>query len=1110
MGKQNRRVMLVTCCAVVALHASIGPSTAAAQRLRDRTVWARERYALAFDKPDKLSTFSSVLKEWDIHDSLGIADNGRRVAGSPNYDVNFENVIHMGSGVFTSHADTTFSGTQRLITPIRCAVLLQNGRDGHAAPFDPNRRVFQVFTVESRPYTVSDPTDLSVRDSWTYRAANREGLGPGYLAEAAPASGVAVRRPDSSKINVMVGGAAVVRPYILRYNDPTIDATKIRAAVVADIRGDSRDEIVVFVESGSGLNVIVLETPASPLPLQPLNYQFKRVDATTIPITTLQPSQLRSVVAADLDGDGRQELILAVKGGQNVQQRILLIRPSTSWAVTTIYEASNSDVSIADATGIVAADLIANGVRKHSIIVVQPTPTAHSVLSLSLQNGRLVAGPARLTLDAADAAPGSIASMAAGDLDGDGDDELVIAHTRRADGVASSILTRIDSAGSTWRTERLARFMREDLDATMMRRMIVSNLDIDIRQRADVGILYHGDPAPTARDDLFLLWASLPPHSVNDYAVTATARSGTTAPFLPHGWWNIRLVTGLSNQELRPRIHATDYWAKTDDWRPAPWLIRGIVFTPDSGRISDAELTRYASVYNCIVPERQHYTDLFVFGKPANPQHDNATTFYYHSNSEVRRALGAFLSAAGGKELFVLPYLGLHDVNSYRPSTTTVGRYEWFDWSNAASRLPSVTLPPFYSAMLDPSIHAQAPFLGWLTADEPSGLIPPNGLNFRPRFTDTAEVNAAVRAPKISQTLADHYRVIRSRVSTKPIYQIYHYQDDFEFYRNAHDVAMMDYYPYVKQYEMQMLRDGNGNVIRDAAGRPVQQRSSELADLSADGLQFSWAPMLRRQMDHVIRCDKEAAMNIAQGVGENSVSADFDPRTDTLLRTLPRFRNLTVNDARLQVLAPAVLGHRGAFWWDGYTWMGGAPDTDIRIVDPSFNRHDPATSSGTPKRNVFGSLMHHAPNNMATARALREAIDTASAEFKAFIPTFLSESLRGKVSMTNTMPGEGIYDHDVASALHTDPATQQRWLFIVNLSRRMISNVRIQVDGIDPDLAVHKIAGPRFRADALLEISSADVDGAVQFDATLPAFTVVAYTFAPKSTGTGNCWFWPF
>jgi hypothetical protein len=74
----------------------------------------------------------------------------------------------------------------------------------------------------------------------------------------------------------------------------------------------------------------------------------------------------------------------------------------------------------------------------------------------------------------------------------------------------------------------------------------------------------------------------------------------------------------------------------------------------------------------------------------------------------------------------------------------------------------------------------------------------------------------------------------------------------------------------------------------------------------------------------------------------------------------------------------------------------------------------------------------------------------------------------------------------------------------------MISNVRIQVDGIDPDLAVHKIAGPRFRADALLEISSADVDGAVQFDATLPAFTVVAYTFAPKSTGTGNCWFWPF
>lgn len=1110
MGTRNRRLMLVTCCAVVALYASIGPSTAVAQRLRDRTVWARERYALAFDRPDKLSTFSSVLKEWDIHDSLGIADNGRRVAGSPNYDVNFENVIHMGSGVFTRNADTTFNGTQRLITPIHCALLLQHGRDGHAAPFDSSRRVFQVFTVESRPYTVNDPTDMSARDSWSYRTTNREGLGLGYLTETSPAGSTATRRPDPSKINIMVGGAAVVHPYILRYNDATIDPTKVRGSVVADVSGDSRDEIVLFVETGLGLNVIVLETPASPSAGQPLNYQFRRVNAASIPAATFNPSSLRSVVAGDLDGDGRIEIILAVRGSGAGRQRILTITPRTSWALATRFDETTTDVNIDAAVGIVAADLSANGIRRHSVIVVQPTATAHTLISLSLHNGMLVPGRTRLTLDAADAAPGSIASMAAGDLDGDGDDELVLAHTRRFKDTPSSILTRVDSVGSTWRTERLARFMVEDLDATMMRRMIVSNLDIDVRQRADVCILYHGDVSTTARDDLFLVWASLPPHNVNDYAVTATARNGSTGPFLPHGWWNIRLVTGLSNQELRPRIHATDYWAKTDDWRPAPWLIRGIVFTPDSGRISDTELTRYASIYNCIVPERQHYTDLFVFGKAANPAHDNATTFYYHSNSEVRRALGAFLSAAGGKDLFVLPYLGLHDVNSYRPSTTTVGRFEWFDWSNAASRLPSVTLPPYYSAMLDPSIHAQAPFLGWLTADEPSGLIPPNGLNFRPRFADTAVVNDAVRPPRISQTLADHYRVIRSRVSTKPIYQIYHYQDDFEFYRNAHDVAMMDYYPYVKQYSLQMLRDANGTIIRDAAGRPVQQRNDELPDLSADGLQFSWAPMLRRQMDHVIRCDKEAAMNIAQGVGENSVSADFDPRTDTLLRTLPRYRDITVDQARLQVLAPAVLGHRGAFWWDGYTWMGGAPDADIRIVDPSFNRHDPVSTNGTPKRNVFGTLMHHAANNMTSARTLRAAIDTASSEFRAFIPTFLTESIRGKVSMTNTMPGQGIYDHDVASALHTDPATQQRWLFVANLSRRTISNVRIQVDGIEPDLAVHKIAGPRFRADALQEISSAAVDGAVQFDGTLPAFTVVAYTFAPMSTGSGNCWFWPF
>lgn len=1095
---------------MAALYFVIAATSLNAQRLRDRVVWARERYTMTFDRPERYSTFLPEVKEWNIHDTLGIADRGRRITGSPNYDVNFENVIHLGAGVFTRHADTTFNGAERLVTPIRCAVLVQNGRDGHTAEFSPNKRVLQVFTVESRPYTVTDPTDPTVRDSWAYRASNREGLGLGYGNRPMLMGLTLARTPDPAKINIMVGGAAVVHPYILRFNDPTIDATKVRATVIADVSGDSRDEVVLFVESGAGTDIIVLQTPPQPNAGQPLNYQFTRINATTIPAATLQPSLLTSVVAADLNGDGNVELVLAVKGSQAQPQGFLAITPRTSWTSTTRYEVPLADVNIASTVGIVAADLIRNSVRKHSLLAIQPNGPGHDVLSLSLQNGRLVKGPATLALDAFDAAPGTIACVAAGDLDGNGDDELVLAHTRRHNGVVSSVLTMIDSGNGAWRTERLARFMPEDLDASMMRRMVVSNLDVDVRERADVGILYHGAPSATPRDDLFLLWSALPAHAVNDYAVSVPSSSGRNAPFLPHGWWNIRLVTGLSDQEPGRRIHVTDYWAKTDYRLGWSTSTKGIVFTPDSGRISMAELGRYSSIYNCIVPERQHYTDLFLFGRASRPADDQKSVFYYHNAEEVRQALTAFITQASTKNLYVLPYLGMHDPNSYKPSPSNTAQVEWFDWSDAADGPAQRPLPPYYASMLTSSIHTLRPFLGWLTADEPSGLIPPNGLNFRPRFTDTAVVNAAVRPPQMARTMQDHYRVIRSYTPSKPIYQVYHYIDDFEFYRNAHDVALMDFYPYVQRYQTQTLRDAGGNSVSANDGRQVQQRGNPLPDSSAVSVQYSWVPLLRRQMDHVIRCDKEAAMNIAQGIGDNSVSGDFDPRRDTLLRALPGFRNLTIDEARLQVLAPAVIGHRGAFWWDGYTWMGGAPASDITVVDPAFERHDPEVSPGVPKRNVFGSLMHHAPNNMASARTLRATIDTASAEFNAFIPTFLSESIRGKVSIASIMPGEGVYDHDVVSALHTDPATQQRWLFIANLSNRRIGNTRVQVDGIDADAVVHRIAGPRFRADALAEVRSNAADGAVQFNAELPPLSVVGYTFIPTKTETGKCWFWPF
>jgi hypothetical protein len=321
---------------------------------------------------------------------------------------------------------------------------------------------------------------------------------------------------------------------------------------------------------------------------------------------------------------------------------------------------------------------------------------------------------------------------------------------------------------------------------------------------------------------------------------------------------------------------------------------------------------------------------------------------------------------------------------------------------------------------------------------------------------------------------------------------------------------MMDFYPYTYTYSMRTLLNSSGDTVKAPNGIPVRQRDGTLPDQSAISLQYSWTPLLRRQMDHVIRCDKDAAIHVAQGVGENSVVADFDPRDTMLLRTLPRFRTMTLAQARHQLWAPAVMGLRGAFWWDGYTWMGGGTVTDVTSNDPSFLRHDPLASNNTPQRNQFGSLIHHALNNHATSSLLRATIDTASTEFRAFIPIFLSESLRGKVSITGSLPPEGVYDHDIVTALHIDPATRQRWLFVSNLSPRTASRLSVQVDDIADNMVVYTIKDGPLRKDRLVEVNADHADSVVVFSATVPAFGTSVFTFVPEEKPSGGCIFWPF
>ncbi|MBU3742656.1 MAG: hypothetical protein FGM24_10290, partial [Candidatus Kapabacteria bacterium] len=366
--------LLLLCCCTSAVPAF-------AQRLRDRVVWARERYAIAFDGADKLSTFNTTLKEWDIHDTLGLAapiENARpgttqleRLPGSPNYDVNYENVIFLGAGVFTNVPDTTYNRLERLITPIPSTVIVQNGRMGHGGAFSANKRVLQVFTIESRPFTVRDPTDTDVRNSWAYRQQNREGLGLRYIPQASfPGSAAPPPVIDPAKINVMVGGAAVVHPYILRYNDTITDPATIRAVVVADVTGDARDEIVMYRRTSGGMEVVLLETPIETTPLQPLDYMLQPKVVATIPMSVIDPNALRSVVAGDINGDGRTDLVHIVSASSGTPQRFVVATPAAGWTFTDKGSPNLNEVDFSMVHSAHAIRIGLGGGTRHSIALV--------------------------------------------------------------------------------------------------------------------------------------------------------------------------------------------------------------------------------------------------------------------------------------------------------------------------------------------------------------------------------------------------------------------------------------------------------------------------------------------------------------------------------------------------------------------------------------------------------------------------------------------------------------------------------------------------------------------------------------------------------------------
>jgi len=1059
-----------------------------------------------------VSSWTKSLGEWDIRDTFCLANIGATVNefgettwigrvrpnASPNFDMNYENVVFMGAGRFYGEEDTTFNAETMFTTPIPSIVLLQHGRLGHEpAPssFLPTIRVLQVFTVESRPFRVRDPLDERGRRGDLYRQHNVEGLGV-----VTNAGGMVV----PSKYDIMVDSASTEHPTVLRYDDRTLDATRVRGIVVADVSGDVRDEVVLFYDSGTDTRVIRLQNDSVFGHENPLDYILTRYNDATVDYGVVDVRDLRHAVAGRFTVGAETSLHVALfLRNDDGDQRIVMARPGTPWTFTEVSTPVDSTEIDFDALdGVVRADLDGDG--NDEIVFLEQRAAATTVGRIVSGTWAIDTGTARHVFSSTVAAAGRVTAIGAGDLDGNGTDEVVVA-ARRQNAANAASLVVVSHESAAWHdTTAMRAGGATHVDGTMMRHLVVGNLDYDVRRRADVAVLYHGDidtvgvTLTKGREDRLLLWRSLPRHGDNDYALSIDTGQGPE-PFIPLGWFGLRLSSGLNPMPTPDVIHITDYWRRLEGWRGADEhrRVSGYRYAPDSGRVSEALLGEYAGIYNTIVSERQNYTDGYIYGGNTINDRDNGSAMYYHNVQECGDGLLATLERADAHNLMVMPYLGFHLPHTYNVNGA---QRLWHLWQTTEGSAAAGNMPQFVNQLMSNPIQQHTRFLGWYGVDEPTNLLnPATWTDFRSGFSapqpDAAPLNLSLR-----DTLRSFYRSVQWRNGNSPVFMNYHMPLDFEYYRNCHDVAMFDFY--VHAHVFKLTFDTVGTIER------LTDRVALNNDNVDQGIMFSLNPRLRSLMQHVIRTDKVAAIHIGQGVGDDYSARDFDASTTPprLLRTYPYYRNLTHAEARYLLYAPAAIGVRGAIWWEGSTWMAGSDPMHWHTEDANFRVMGPLDGAGNREDNIFGRPMHYNRNNFTQSSIQKRVVDRASAEFKHYLPIFANESLDGRVSTEQTLSRSGIYYGDVVTSLHLDSATMRYWLFVVNMSNRSFEHLAITVNGIPSNSAVWAI-GPEYwtTPSDSKRVYYTWADTAVTFSTSLQKFDVkifALHSVPPQSNPT--------
>ncbi len=1076
---------------VIAAVLLAGQVALSAQRLREFDVWTSEAYARLWITPDVTSWDN--LKGWVVDSTYGLynmqpdhANPGQMIrvaaSGRPDYSLNYENVRSLMVGRYYGMQDTTINGETQYVTPIPSIMLLQSiPRVG-----PPGIQRMQIFSVESRGYRVTNPTDSRPRDGGSYRDNNIEGLG---IRRDALDSAIV------SKYDIMLEGSNTTHPTILRYDDATIDPQWIMGAVSGNVRGDVRDEIILLYDDGAQSIVYQLSNDSLLNHVNPLDYILTRTTAATWAYGTFDVRKVTHTVAGDFDGNGTDEVAIYWKDGTD--QRVYLLQAGTPWTVTQVAAPSVGSVDFANVMNVARADIDGDG--NDEIAILMKSGAAVMLMAMESAGGWGL-HPLTYTFPTADASPTRVFGLTAGNTDNAGADEVLVMAQRQVSGtITASHLMSCSIAGGVWQTKTVSKWSLAALNASRVKYLFSGNLDYDVRRREDVGIMYMSSGAAAEADQLIVM-NSLPTHLENDFAVDTTSALGVTAPFLPLGWYGVRLHTGIPNRTggILDTLYFRDQW-RSETWRsPADYAnVVGINFTADSGMIDDRQLDDYARIYNTISAERLHFTDDRTYMGDPVPAADTRSAAYFYNSAENVTGLTAYMNRAWSRRLRVLPHLSCTEHDAYDRMPVSFGdrKFENFDWSTTETGAGAGTLPNYFGLMMNGTIENHPGFLGWYASDEPSNLLGPTW-QWHIRFRTTA---TALRTPlNMPPMMRSYYRTMRWRTPGKPIYMNYNWANDFEYYRNSHDVNLFDNYVYGHTFTLDTLRAGGVPVI--ANGRPViSSRTQDPAQsLNEAAVLYGFLTTLWNQVKATQRCDKEAAMVIVQGRGDDYVGRDTDPRNNEFLRSYQEMRNLSPEEARFNLFGPAVLGARGALWWEATSWMQGA-STDTRFT---------TTDGGTDP--MSGQPRQHAANNMTLARAQRVTIDNASAEFSHYAKIFLNERLQGRVSTSAAWHMQGANIPIITTALHLDTASSTYWLFVVNNSARAYGEngvplVDLAVSGL-PGSSIPYLVGREFWQNGQSErINTSTMnDGILSFSTPMRAYEVRIYalsTFAPVAPG---------